>query len=51
MKPIVIAVAITGSVPRKRDNPARSDHAFGTDRIDPGGIRSWRLARPHSCSQ
>ena len=22
MKPIVIAVAITGSVPRKRDNPA-----------------------------
>ena len=38
MNPAVIAVAITGSVPRKKDNPARADHA--------GRSRSNRPTRP-----
>ena len=35
MKPVVIAVAITGSVPRKKDNPAVPVTPGRADRIDP----------------
>ncbi len=47
MKPVVIAVAITGSVPRKKDNPAVAGHASRADREHARGLRGRRLARPH----
>ena len=38
MTPAVIAVAITGSVPRKKDNPALPINAGRADRIHPRGV-------------
>ena len=47
MKPVVITVAITGSVPRKKDNPAVPVTPAEQIEIDPRGLRGRRLARPH----
>ena len=38
MNPVVIAVAITGSVPRKKDNPAVPVTPAEQIEIDPGGL-------------
>jgi 3-keto-5-aminohexanoate cleavage enzyme len=47
MRPVVLAVAITGSVPRKADN--RRCRSPSPNRwVDAGSIRGRRVARPHS---
>ena len=47
MKPVVIAVAITGSVPRKKDNPALPVTPAEQIDFDARGLRGGSLARAH----
>ena len=49
--PCIITVAITGSLPRKENNPAVPDHGRRAGRIDPGGLRGRRHAGASACAQ
>ena len=51
MRSVVIAVAITGSVPRKRDNPAVPVTVTEQIEVDARGFRGRCLAGAHSRAQ
>ena len=50
-RPVVVAVAITGSVPRKKDNPGGADDALGADRVDASRPSGGGDPRAYSCAQ
>ena len=51
MRPVIVAVAITGSVPRKKDNYAVPIAVSEQIEFDPRSIRGWCLLSAYSCSQ
>ena len=50
-KPCIICVAITGSVPRKKDNPAVPVTIEEQVEIDPGGVRGGGQHLPRACPE
>ena len=50
-EPVIITVAITGAVPKKKDNPGRAGHPRRAGRVHARGLRGGRLARAHPRAQ